>query len=91
MYIIACIEDPVVIEKSLTHLDNKAACGVARPFIPVSGASSGELVRLIGGHHTSKASGCDTSGAAGALSSRAWKPSKNRAEVEHFCRFRGAI
>jgi len=34
MYIIACIEDPVVIEKILTHLDNKAACGAARRLPP---------------------------------------------------------
>jgi hypothetical protein len=32
--IIACIEDPVVIAKILTHLDNKAACGVARRLPP---------------------------------------------------------
>ena len=32
MRIIACIEDPVVIEKILTHLDAKAAAGqAARP------------------------------------------------------------
>jgi hypothetical protein len=31
--IIACIEDPVVIEKILTHLD-KAACGAARRLPP---------------------------------------------------------
>ena len=28
---------------------------------------------------------------SGSLSSRAWKPSKNRAEVQNFCRLRGAI
>jgi hypothetical protein len=33
MYIIACIEDPVVIEKILTHLD-KAACGAAARLPP---------------------------------------------------------
>jgi hypothetical protein len=32
--IIACIEDPVVIEKILTHLDNKAAGGAARRLPP---------------------------------------------------------
>ena len=32
--IIACIEDPVVIEKILTHLDNKAAGGGARRLPP---------------------------------------------------------
>ena len=26
MYIIACIEEPVAIEKTLTHLDSKATC-----------------------------------------------------------------
>jgi len=44
--IIACIEDPVVIEKILTHLDSKAAGGAA--FTPVPGATAGKLVRLIG-------------------------------------------
>ena len=34
VYIIACIEDPEVIEKILTHLDSKAACGVARRLPP---------------------------------------------------------
>ncbi len=28
--IIACIEDPMVIEKILTHLDRKAACAARR-------------------------------------------------------------
>ena len=32
--IIACIEDPVVIEKILTHLDSKAAYGAARRLPP---------------------------------------------------------
>ena len=32
--IIACIEDPVVIEKLLTHIDNKAACGAVRRLPP---------------------------------------------------------
>ena len=32
--IIACIEDPVVIEKILTHIDNKAACGASRRLPP---------------------------------------------------------
>jgi hypothetical protein len=32
--IIACIEDPVVIEKILTHLDRKAAGGAARRLPP---------------------------------------------------------
>ena len=32
--IIACIEDPVVIEKILTHLDRKAACTAARRLPP---------------------------------------------------------
>lgn len=30
--IIACIEDPVVIEKILTHLDKKEASAVASPL-----------------------------------------------------------
>jgi hypothetical protein len=34
MYIIACIEDPVVIEKILAHLDSKAASGAARRLPP---------------------------------------------------------
>ena len=34
MYIIACIEDPVVIEKILTQLDGKAACGAVRRLPP---------------------------------------------------------
>jgi hypothetical protein len=34
MYIIACVEDPVVIDKILTHLDNKAAGGPARRLPP---------------------------------------------------------
>jgi hypothetical protein len=34
MHVIACIEDPVVIEKILTHIDNKAACGAARRLPP---------------------------------------------------------
>ena len=32
--IIACIEDPVVIEMILTHIDNKAAFGAARGLPP---------------------------------------------------------
>ena len=32
--IIACIEDPVVIEKILAHLDSKAASGAARRLPP---------------------------------------------------------
>ena len=32
--IIACIEDPVVVEKILTHLDSKAAGGAARRLPP---------------------------------------------------------
>jgi len=32
--IIACVEDPVVIDKILTHLDSKGACGVARRLPP---------------------------------------------------------
>jgi hypothetical protein len=34
MHVIACIEDPVVIEKILTHLDRKAICGAARRLPP---------------------------------------------------------
>jgi hypothetical protein len=34
MHVIACIEDPVVIEKILTHLDSKAAGGAARRLPP---------------------------------------------------------
>ena len=32
--IIACIEDPVVIEKILSHLEHKEACHVARRLPP---------------------------------------------------------
>jgi hypothetical protein len=32
--IIACIEDPLVIEKILTHLGRKDASGAARPLPP---------------------------------------------------------
>ena len=32
--IIACIEDPVVIEKFLAHLDSKAAGGAVRRLLP---------------------------------------------------------
>jgi len=32
--IIACVEDPVVIDKILTHLDSKGAWGVARRLPP---------------------------------------------------------
>ena len=31
---IACIEDPEVTDKILTHLDSKGACGVARRLPP---------------------------------------------------------
>ena len=40
--IIACIEDPVVIEKILTHLADKDACGAARR-LPPSRASPGSM------------------------------------------------
>jgi hypothetical protein len=29
VHVIACIEDPLIIKKVLTHLDNKTACGAA--------------------------------------------------------------
>ncbi len=32
--IIACIEDPLVIKKILTHLERKDACGAARRLPP---------------------------------------------------------
>ncbi len=32
--VVACIEDPVVIEKILTHLDRKDASGAARRLPP---------------------------------------------------------
>ena len=41
--IIACIEDPVVIEKILTHIDNKAACGAARRLPPCRAPSQASL------------------------------------------------
>jgi len=73
--IIACIEDPVVIEKILTHLDRKAACG----------AALGQLVRLIDVQsRESSQRRRRHRRAAGSLSSRAWKPSKNRAGVQKF-------
>ena len=34
MHVIACIEDPVVIEKILTHLERKAAGGPTRRLPP---------------------------------------------------------
>lgn len=45
--IIAYIEDPVVIEKILPHLDRKAACGAARRLPPSRPSPPGQLVRLI--------------------------------------------
>jgi hypothetical protein len=41
--IIACIEDPVVIEKTLTHLDSKAPCGVAQCLPPCRAPPQGSL------------------------------------------------
>ena len=34
MHVIACIEDPLVIKKTLTHIDSKAAAGAARRVFP---------------------------------------------------------
>ena len=39
--LMVCIEDPVVIEKILTHLDSKAAGGAARRLPAVSGSAPG--------------------------------------------------
>jgi len=51
--IIACIEDPVVIEKILTHLERKDASGAARRLPPCRGhprpACSAETRRWCGG------------------------------------------
>ena len=44
--IIACIEDPVVIEKILTHLDAKGGCGGSFPAAAVPGAAPDGAVRL---------------------------------------------
>jgi len=41
--LIACIEDLVVIEKILTHLDNKAACGAAQRLPPCGVPPHGSL------------------------------------------------
>ena len=41
--IIACIEDPVVIEKILTRLDSKAACGAVRRLPPCRAPPQGSL------------------------------------------------
>jgi hypothetical protein len=90
--IIACIEEPGVIEKILTHLDNKAAGDPARRLPPcrappqrACSADSRAITRV------KPAAATPTEGAAVSLSSRAWKSSKNRAQEQHFCRFRGAI
>ena len=73
-----------------SHPPGAQRCLRRRPAITtVSGAAPGQLVRLIRINHAS--SRCDIEGIAGSLSSRAWKPSKNRAEVQNFCRLRGAI
>jgi len=34
MHVIACIEDPLVIKKILTHLERIDACGAARRLPP---------------------------------------------------------
>jgi hypothetical protein len=41
--IIACIEQPEVIDKILTHLDSKGACGVARRLPPCRAPSQASL------------------------------------------------
>ena len=43
MHVIAFIEDPVVIEKILTHIDKKAACGTARRLPPSRAPPLGSL------------------------------------------------
>jgi hypothetical protein len=45
--VIGCIEAPDVIEKILTHLDSKAAFGASGVY-PVSGATAGKFVHLLG-------------------------------------------
>jgi hypothetical protein len=44
--IIACIEEPAVIEKILRHLQRKDAAATV-PFASVSVTTPGQLVRLI--------------------------------------------
>ncbi len=56
--VIACIEDPAVIEKILTHLDEKGASEIASR-LPPSRTTAGELVRLIP-TTPCNTSGCDT-------------------------------
>ncbi len=41
--IIACIEDPLIIKKILTHMDSKAACGAARRLPPCRAPPQGSL------------------------------------------------
>jgi Ser/Thr protein kinase RdoA (MazF antagonist) len=43
--IIACIEDPAVINKILTHIDSKNACA-APPVAALSGATAGAWVLI---------------------------------------------
>jgi hypothetical protein len=45
--IVACIEDPVIIEKVLTHQEANAAEPAGMPVAALPGAAPGELVRLI--------------------------------------------
>jgi hypothetical protein len=41
--IIACVEDPLIIRKVLTHIDSKAGCGAARRFPPCRAPPQGSL------------------------------------------------
>jgi hypothetical protein len=60
--IIACIEDPVVIDKILTHLDNKAAGGGAQRLPPCRAPPQASLFACSRErcNHEGKTSGCDT-------------------------------
>jgi len=86
--IIACIKDPVVVERILRYLERKAACGATRRLPPV-GRRPRPVCSANPLNHAS--SRCDIEAAAGSLSSRAWKRSKYRAEIQTLCRPSGAI
>lgn len=59
LHVVACIKDPVVIEKILAHLDSKVAGNAARPLTPCRAPSQASLFAW---HikRASKSSGCAT-------------------------------
>ncbi len=67
-------------ERAASHRRSKI--DPKRPFAVRARASLMKLITDIVG---------DTEDAAGSLSSQAWKPSKNRAEIQHFYRLRCII